>query len=282
MVTQATDIAIVLSGGATNVYPDNSIGGEPSATPIVNERVNNLFNDITASEAQAGGEDYRCFYIFNDGDTTIYNVNSWILQKMPGDSVIQVGIKNYDEMQRIIINGVPTLGSLTLSYESIDFYWAFQTDLTLWALDLQNTINRLVDNDGNHLLRQVVVIARDMGGVYVFDINFQGQDGSKSHDLIALVANNLGVDVVINRQQAGSPVNTIAELVVTQNTAPIYVGFYVAAEHSPITIPKLQPTEGFPIWVRRIWPEETESLELDNFHFRIQAASLDPLHGLII
>lgn len=279
MVTKATDISIVLSGGSTNAVPDKSIGGEPSATPIRNNMIDNLFGDIGSDQAASGGDDYRCFYVFNDGNTTIYEIRAWVLSKMPGDSSVMVGIKDFDEVQRITVSNIASGGYVTLSYENVSFNWIFDQSLTIWALNLQNGLNSLLDVNQQHLLRQVRVTGTALGDSLLFDIYFEGQDSSRSCDLITVVANHLtnAPLPVATRIQAGSPINSVAEMVSNANSAPVNVGFYLPTEQSAIVLPKLQPDEGSPIWVRRTYPAGTEALEGDGFYLRITAESLDPL-----
>ena len=81
MVTTSTDISIVLSGGSSNSNPNLSLGGSPSSTPITNNSINNLFDDISAAQLDAGRIDYRCFYKINIYSTILYTfiINGTIL-----------------------------------------------------------------------------------------------------------------------------------------------------------------------------------------------------------
>ena len=64
MAVVSGDIVYFMSGGSGNSNPNNSIGGDPSSSPI-SGLVNNLFDNISPEETTAGKTDYRCFYIFN-------------------------------------------------------------------------------------------------------------------------------------------------------------------------------------------------------------------------
>lgn len=128
--TSASDISIVLSGGTVNLDANASLGGDPSSTPISSGVINNLFADVSSDQSKAGLEDYRCVYIFNDGQTPIYNVRLWIGQILVGSSQVEIGIDALDETQRITISGVPvTGGSFTLSYKGTNFTSNYNADL---------------------------------------------------------------------------------------------------------------------------------------------------------
>lgn len=64
-----------LSGGAANSNPLTSLGGAMSS---VAASPNALFDTVTAGEASAGDTEYRCIYVFNDGDQTLDTVRLWV------------------------------------------------------------------------------------------------------------------------------------------------------------------------------------------------------------
>ena len=66
MAVAASDIALLLSGGAANTDPLAALGGAASATNVVAGGLNSIFRDITASEAATGITLYRCLYLQNN------------------------------------------------------------------------------------------------------------------------------------------------------------------------------------------------------------------------
>ena len=63
MAITTADLEKLLTGGASNSDPNLSIGGPLSSVQLVNNAKNNLFDKVTAQEAEDGLIDYRtdCF-----------------------------------------------------------------------------------------------------------------------------------------------------------------------------------------------------------------------------
>ncbi len=279
-ITNANDISIVLSGGTTNINPNNALGGDPSSSPIVNNVLNNLFDDVAPKETDEGHEDYRCIYFFNDGDTPIFLVNLWIVSDVLGGSTIEVGVEQVDEIQRLTLdNATVTGGSFTLSFDGVEFTSDFNSDLGLWATTLQNTLNALLKS-GESILKNVVVNAQPVSATrLIFDVNFNGEDGSRNHPKFVLVSDDLTpavVDIFISAPQEGAPVNTIAAEIGLETTPPGGVGFFAPSEASPIAIPRLNSGDGFPLWVKRTTVADTDPKKDDGFTLRFAAETLEP------
>lgn len=285
MITQSQDIAIVLSGGTSNSDPNHSLGGASSATPLVSGNLNNLFDDVTSDEGVSGSEEYRAIYIFNDGDTTIFDCEVWISAEQEDGATAELGIHSAAEVQRVRITGFPVTGSITLQYREVDFSVNFNPDPSVLATNLQTALNNLRDGQNNHLLRQVKVTAQLLSGVILLDVDFgggfsgAGQDDLRNHDLIAHVSNTLNptAEISVSVLQEGGPINETAEVVDTETQPPSNVGFFKPTSVSPITIPKLEPTDGFALWIKRVAPSNIVPVERDGFTFRFKADSLDPL-----
>lgn len=276
-LTQAADISFVLSGGTNNLDPNQALGGDPSNTPIINNVLNNLYDDVAPDEAEDGHEDYRCFYIFNDGETTIYAVNLFIVDDFGSGANVEIGIESRNETQRITIGGIPSDGFMEISYEGQSILSGFTADLGQWALDIQGALNALTDGT-NSLLDDVIVTAEVAGSSTIFDINFTGMDGKKNHSEILVLNNQLvpAVNINVSTPQRGAPINTIAPQINSELTPPTGVSFFTASESSPITIPKLVPNDGFPIWVKRTVDPESEAVAADGFVLRLESESLSP------
>lgn len=274
--TTGSDISVVLSGGAYNLSPNQSLGGDPSVTPITSDTLNNLFNDVTSEDNIYGIEDYRCIYYFNDGDTTIYTAKTFILSDFQSGATIQIGVSDYDESQRILVTGLPTGGSVTLSYDSNNFVLNYDSDISVMALSLQDSLNSLVDGDGESILQDCVVTAQPIQTNIFFDVLYTGMDGSRSHPTIQVVSNDFtpSVTVTTSKLRSGSPINTIAPQIDSSTTPPGNVGFYASNSDSPISLPKLRTGDGFPLWIVRVIPASTSAKSNDGFSIRFQAESL--------
>jgi hypothetical protein len=281
-LTSATDISLVLSGGTVNLNPNNSLGGDPSSTPIIDNSLNNLFSDITSDQSDSGYEDYRCVYFFNDGQTPVYSVKLWIDTDAPDGSTMELGIEEHDEVQRITVSGgVVTGGSFTLSYKGKTFSSPYNTDLGVWATNVKSGVLGLTDDDNAPFFSSVSVTAQNAGSfTIIFDINFTDMDGKRNLDGFTVAENNLtssgSVNITITTPQEGGPVNTIAPEINLETTPPGGVLFFAPDETSPIEIPVLKPSEGFPLWVKRTTPTGTEAKENDGFILAFRAESLAP------
>lgn len=279
MAISESDISLVLSGGSTNTNPNLALGGQPSAN-TVGMSINNLFSDVTSTESAAGAVDYRCLYLFNDGADPIYTIKLWVDAEIEGGSTIQIGASVQNESQRITISGATvTGGNFKISYKGAEFTSFYSSDLAVWALDLQNGLNSLVDTDSVPLLTQVQVLARNAGGTIIFDVVFAGIDGNRDHDLLVIEENNLtpGVTIAVQLLLQGGPINTIAPEIDQDTTPPGGVTFFGTSASSPITLPKLEPTEGFPFWIQRTTPSGTSSLDADGFSLAVTLETLNPL-----
>jgi len=273
-ITTYSDISFVLSGGTSNINPNAALGGEPSSYPIVDSMVNNLFNDVTPSQSQEGYEDYRCFYVFNDGPTTVYEVKIWVASEYAGGASVQLGIDYKNELQRITIGNVGiTGGSFTLSYNGTSFIVNYDPDIGVWATNFQTAINNLL------ALNDVQIIVQYSSDSTLFDVSFTGRDGKRWHPALAIVSNNLIPETTIGLSilQVGSPINTSAVEIGAETNPPGGVVFYETTETSPIYVPRLDPEDELPIWVKRTTLENTESIAEDGFTFRFSAESLAPL-----
>lgn len=282
MTTSGSDISIVLSGGSSNINPNLSLGGDPSSSPIPSGVLNNLFDDISSEESAASHEDYRCIYIFNDGDTIIWDIRLWIEEDEADGSTTEIGIENRNETQRITINGGVNGGTLTLSYNSLEFTIAYDSDLAVWAQDLQDKLDDLEDGEGNLIFRDVTVTAQNAsGGVVIFDIRWAGKDGKRNFDSFTISSGGnllepLGsVTVGISTPQQGAPINTIAAEINVETTPPGGVSFFASSVDSPITLPRLESNEGFPLWIKRVTEANTTAKENDGVVLRFSAQSLE-------
>ena len=273
-LTSAADISLVFSGGSDNLLPVNSLGGIASATPITDDVLDNLFDDISADQSLSGVVDYRCIYYFNDGDTTIYSVNVFILNDFPGGAALSLGMTSQDETKRILIVGNPTSGSLTISYDAQSFVLNYD-ETSVMATALQNSLNAL-EIDGEPLLQDVSVIAQMTGSSTFFDILFTGRDGQKLHPLLVIESNDLSpvVSVSVLKIATGAPINSVAPELDNSETPPGGVDFYDANLVGAITFPKLMSGDGFPLWIQRTVAANSTAAANDGLKIRFISNSL--------
>ena len=278
MAITAEQIALVLSGGSGNNDPNASLGGQPSAYPMTSGLLNNLFNDVTAEETINGIEEYRCLYVFNDGDDTVYNIKVWIDSQTDGGSDIELGSTEQDEVQRITIRGALSAGTLTLSYASKSFTTNFDPSMTTWAQNIQVSMNGLLDDDGQPILNGVTVTGQTSGTNRFFDISYTGVDGKRDHPMIVIVSNDLSPSPTVQASLLlqGSPINTVAPSVDVSTTPPGGVTFFVPTQDQPINVLRLGKNEGFPFWVKRTTQAGTTALNRDAFIMKIRIESLNP------
>ena len=284
-IATETDLSIVLSGGSTNVNPNLSIGGNPTAIPILDDSLNNLFSDVTPEQASEGREDYRCLYLFNDatGDnSTIYNMILWTKDQLTGGSTIEVGIIDQNESQRILLasqDGVTPIngGSFDIVYMGQTVTTNYNSDLTVWATNIQEQLLDLQNEDGVNLIDGVTVTPLIAGSAsFVFDLTFTGLDAKRNVDLFEIANNNITppTDITVSTLQEGSPVNTIAPLLDIDTTPPSNVVFFDPTLDEPILIPKLNSGDGFPIWFKRTTPAESAAVPADFITLGIRSTVL--------
>src|ERR1041385_1698976 len=79
MPIASSDIKIFLSGGSGNSDPNASLGGVKSSTEVTDNTLNNLFDDVSGTESNAGDTEYRCVYVYNNhGTLSMQNTHVYI------------------------------------------------------------------------------------------------------------------------------------------------------------------------------------------------------------
>lgn len=91
MPVSSIQLQFFLSGGSGNSNPNASIGGGISNTPVIGT-LNNLFSDLSSSEATSGKTDYRCLYIKNASvSDSLYMAEVYVYSQSSGGSYVQIG-----------------------------------------------------------------------------------------------------------------------------------------------------------------------------------------------
>ena len=280
MLTTASNISFVLSGGASNINPNNSLGGDPSSTSINGGLLNNLFDDVASYESENGNEDYRCIYVFNDGETTVWDMKLWADSITEGNVQIKLGIESSNEKQRITIIGA-TGGILELQYKDRSFSSDYNSNTTVWASNIETSISNVTVSDVSteKIFKKVSVEGRNLGSdKLIFDITWSGKDGKRNFDNIEIIGSELVLEpngsVLVTVEQQGSPINTLANETI-ETSPPGGVVFFDTNETSPIVIARLDPSDGFPIWIKRIIPSQTVASVEDKFTIQMVAQSLE-------
>lgn len=86
------NLKFFLSGGASNSDPNAALGGAKSSVEIVDDTLNNLFDDVSGGEHAAGDINYRCLFIKNDSAETASNVKVYLESNTPAvDDSVEIG-----------------------------------------------------------------------------------------------------------------------------------------------------------------------------------------------
>lgn len=270
MVATASDLSIVLTGGTSNIDPNESLGGDPSSTPISGV-LNNLFENVNDDDALDGRIDYRCVYVFNDSaSNTFYNMSYYL--EAGGTGEVETGITFTHEVQRINIIGTVTGGSFSVSYTPPGLPLETQTvnynaDPNIWRANLETAINNISTLD-------VTVSVGGTGGNRIFDITFTDY---RYHDVLTVNIGSLTGGLLTNsvsKITGGSPINSIPALLDASTTAPAGISFSVPSVGSPTTIGTLYPEEGFPLWVKRVTDAGTAAATNVGFNLKIKISPI--------
>ena len=275
---KANDISLNLSGGTSNTNPNLSLGGDPSAYEITTN-LQNLFANVTATDAASGYIDFRCFYVFNNNNTdTLFDTSVYFDNVLDSEPQLQLGLYLADDVQRLVISQNVVSGTMVLRYGSSTYYY---TSPISWGLDyldfrqnMENALNSITDLTG------VQVLASAGGSFYTFEIAFTNNDGNKYHPTLYVSSNNLLTNVSTNPTVAiqkivsGSPINTIPDSLPNSLVSPVGPAFYSTSSKARKFVGTLRPGEGFPVWVKRNVPKNANPSAASGSTFRLVGGSL--------
>ena len=272
-MVNASDIALVLTGGSANTVPNLSLGGDPSGYPI-GFTINNLFDNVTENQATAGSTEYRCMYIFNNNiSDSFYNLKVYAVLITGSVSDIELGITQTSEIQNVTITGA-TGGSFDISYlpptqGTVETRTVlYDADPATWASNLQGELNSIPT------LADVIVSPAGNFTSRIFNVLFSGDNDYRNHDLLEVDDTDLTGGVIsssVSKSIGGAPINSIPVLLETESTTPSGVTFYSTSEEEPILIGSLYPEEGFPLWVKRIVTAGSEAVAGEGFTLKLIA-----------
>lgn len=262
------EIVWVLSGGRSNRDVNESLGGEPSTTVIM-DGLNNLFDDITRREMEAGNVDYRCFYIKNGSKEAWQNVQVYIKSQVEDGAFGYLGVSLADEEQQfsVVADTEVTGGYFTFDFgSSTNVRVDYDSDLDTWAGNFETALRELQE------LRDIQVVGNYFPDhstpyyqhktFYTFRILFLGRDGKRKQHIVKPNANHLIGDntaLTSSRTISGAPCNTVAVKVNAENQRPDNVVFNLTSQDAPIQLGDLKPGEYLPVWImRENFPGDTE------------------------
>lgn len=252
------NINLVYSGGVQNEDPNSSLGGFPSPTPVVNNMKNNLFDDVSPQETTQGRTDYRCLYVFNDNPDIKFAIKLYFEYLDDIGATVQLGFFSQNAVQSLKFNEIPSGGTFTITVQGLKsdtITW--DNDVDVLATNIQTAIQSVSD-----CLVSVVT-----PGQFIYNITFKGVLGNKSLTLLSVTDNNLTPGVItftVQQILPGSPINTVAPDTGFENLQPNGIPFFSILAPG-VEIGTLYPSEGFPVWVRRVVSPGFEAVEGDGF-----------------
>lgn len=94
MAIIATDLKMYLTGGAANSVVDNSLGGAVSSVVVVDNTLNDLWDDVSGDEGAVGDSEYRCVAVKNTHATlTLTSSKVWIQTNTTStDDTVTIGL----------------------------------------------------------------------------------------------------------------------------------------------------------------------------------------------
>ena len=287
------EIVFLLSGGSSNSDPRSSIGGGPSTTAIA-DGLNNLYDDVTRSEAQAGIVDYRCFYIKNASFEDWTDLKIFVRSQTTGGSFVTIGVSLADDKQQFNVisdNGI-TGGSFRVKFENSSmslfalgettFDVAYAPDIDDWANNFKaGLVSAGFSSD-------IVVTGAHYGNlsnpVYnnkqfdIFTIDFIGHDGKRNQPLLVPHTNSLTpIDTSILTSAKiinGSPSNSVAQQMPNDKTVPKGVIFQPTTAGAPFEVGTLRAGEVLPIWTERSVAANVREMENDDFVIGFRGTSI--------
>jgi hypothetical protein len=260
------ELGFFLSGGVGNHNPALSLGGPPSATAI-DDATNNLFADVTGDQVASGYTDHRCFYVVNDSPNTYADVKVWIDYEYTGGSSVEMGLKVADEVQTLAFTSGASGGTFCLLVDSYTTNpISFTTAPAALAANIQAAI-RLLPNGRDAVVTPLTSLT--------YQITFGGENAGHKYPLLVVTSNLITPSsnnpVTVKEVTAGSPVNLVAPDTGNPTTAPAGIVFSSPNQDQPFVIGRLNPTEVFGVWVRRITDPESDPVALDGLRVKLAA-----------
>ena len=271
---QASDINFYYSDGQTggagnNCLPENSLGGDPTNCKITST-INNLFESLTTEQAQEGRVDFKCFYIFNDSYTdTLPGIDIYFDNQLDGNPELSMGINISNDVQQITIAAsvASSVGHMVLGFDTLLTGNINNTSsVGVFATNIQTQLNNL------ETLSNVSVVGQDFTSYQVYTITFSGQDGNRYQPIITLNTNSLlgSPAIEIAKLVNGSPINSIAPVIVSPLDPPAGINFTSSSAVDRIALNVLKSLDGFPVWVKRVVPVNAAASDSSGATFKLE------------
>ena len=107
MPIDPAEIQMFLSGGAGNTDPNASLGGVRSTTQLVPATLDNLFPEVTPTQAQNGAVQYRAVYILNNDPALTLQAAATFLQQVSASPDTEVALSVATEGINTTIQTIP-------------------------------------------------------------------------------------------------------------------------------------------------------------------------------
>lgn len=274
MTVGSSDLGYVLSGGSANTNPDASLGGDPSAQPLV---MSVLFDDLTEAQTAAGHTDFRALYLVNDNAVdALYAVQVYIDSQVSGGADASLGFLFRDDRQQITVTNYTNLtgGSFVLRYETTDITIAWDVDDTTFASNFQTALRAV-----GEVTDDCTVVATISANDIIFEIDFMTGSGDRYHTLMAEVSNDLipaTSTIAASKLVNGSPINAVAGEIDVDTTIPAGVVFSSPTITSPVEIGRLGPLDVLPIWIKRVADAGIGAIEDDGLSINVKGEPVKP------
>lgn len=99
MAITSSDLLVKLStksgsaGNSLTSTPAASLGKYISTTQVTDASLNNLFDDVSGAENEAGDVEYRCIFLHNNhGSLTLENSVVWVASQVSGGTSVAIGV----------------------------------------------------------------------------------------------------------------------------------------------------------------------------------------------
>lgn len=94
-IVKRLSVVTASAGDTTASTPAASLGDQVATTVITDATLNNLFDDVSGSEASAGSTEYRCIFILNNHATlTLTSPTITIQSQTAGGGTIDIATDN--------------------------------------------------------------------------------------------------------------------------------------------------------------------------------------------
>jgi hypothetical protein len=279
----ANSISVYYSGGLSNNKPEKSLGGDFSTFTIPNF-IENLFVSVDSDAASSGQTDYRCIYVFNEGEDNLNETSVWLDMPLPVGELPQLSLGSIfqNDVQQITFSPYPISGTLNFTYidakgdDYISDMVTWKDDPVLFGQDIQQALLN-IRGAKYRQLQGIYCQTQIVGSTFTVTINFAEESGNTYQNLLIVNSNLIGCIPSIIKIADGSPTATIAQTITTGFYKPTGVTFFDLDPKRPIKIGTVKPHEGFPLWVKRVIPISPVPVDIAGATLKVRGLVYPPL-----